>query len=484
MKIKWKISHPASMYFLLTLAVVFFSWIFNIYGLDVLNPDNGEKIQIMNLLSPEGFRWLLRNVITNFTGFAPLGMVLVAMFGIGLAQHSGFIDACICRWIGGKCRAKSAVIIVIMCGLLSNAIGDAGYIILLPIASALFLAVGLHPIAGIVVAYVSVACGYSANIMMSTLDPIMAATTQGTADVAGLTTVQVGALSNYYFFFVSTFLLAWVINRITWHYLLPKFGKYGTSTKLKYDRHLSKKEGRALSGALWVGFVYLLVILWATFSPWGILRGISGGLLRSPFIAGALFLFSLGLGLMGMIYGFASGKYRTDVDVVEGFSHPAKLLGIYMIIAFGASQMFACLEYSQLDKYISLVGINWSSSMLWNGVGSMIFFILFVAILNFIMVSATAKWSLMAPVFIPAFLEYGFSADMVQCAFRVGDSVTNAITPFMYYMPLVLAYMRYYEDTSTYVTLFKYTWKYSFMIGVAWILLFLVWYFCDFPFGL
>lgn len=122
--------------------------------------------------------------------------------------------------------------------------------------------------------------------------------------------------------------------------------------------------------------------------------------------------------------------------------------------------------------------------MLWNGVGSMIFFILFVAILNFIMVSATAKWSLMAPVFIPAFLEYGFSADMVQCAFRVGDSVTNAITPFMYYMPLVLAYMRYYEDTSTYATLFKYTWKYSFMIGVVWILLFLVWYFCDFPFGL
>ena len=484
MKFKWKISHPASMYFLLTLAVVFLSWILNIYGLDVLNPDNGEKIQVMNLLSPEGFRWLFRNVITNFTGFAPLGMVLVAMLGIGLAQHSGFIDACICRWIGGKCRAKSVVFITIMCGLLSNVIGDAGYIILLPIASALFQTVGLHPIAGIVVAYVSVSCGYSANLMMSTLDPIMAATTQAAADTAGLTTVQVGALSNYYFFFVSTFLLAWVINWITWHYLLPEFEKCGTITDQKRDLHLSRKEGRALSGALWVGLVYLIVILWATFSPWGILRGISGGLLRSPFIAGALFLFSLGFGLMGMIYGFASGKYRTDADVVEGFSHPVKLLGIYMVIAFGASQMFACLEYSQLDKYISLVGINQVSSVHWSGVEDMTFFILFVAILNLIMVSATAKWSLMAPVFVPVFFEYGFSADMVQCAFRVGDSVTNAITPFMFYMPLVLAYMRYYENTSTYVTLFRCTWKYTLIIGVAWILLFFAWYFCDFPFGL
>lgn len=472
------------MYFLLTLFVVLLSWILNIYGLDVLRVDTGEKIQVLNLLSPEGIRWLLRNVVTNFTGFAPLGMVIVAMLGIGLAQHAGFIDACICRGIGGKCRTKSVVGITIICGLLSNVIGDAGYIILLPIASALFRAVGLHPIAGVIVAYVSVACGYSANLMMSTLDPIMAATTQDAVDAAGLTAVQVGALSNYYFFFVSTFLLALVIYWITWRCLLPVLEKYGTFVNQRHDRHLSRKEERALSGALWAGLVYLIVILWATFSPWGILRGISGGLLRSPFIAGALFLFSLGMGLMGMIYGFASGRYRTDADVVEGFLHPVKLLGIYIVIAFGASQMFACLEYSQLDKYFLLLGINLASSVHWSGVSVMIFFILFVALLNLIMVSATAKWSLMALVFIPIFFEYGFPADMVQCAFRVGDSVTNAITPFMFYMPLVLAYMRYYEETSTYVSLFKFTWKYSLIIGLVWTLLFVVWYFSGFPFGL
>ena len=181
MKNKWRMPHPATMFLLLTMAVVFLSWICDIYGLKVTLPQTGEDIRVQSLLSPEGIRWWLRNAIKNFTGFAPLGMVIIAMFGLGVAQHSGFIDACIRMGVGNRQEKRKIVLWVIVLGLLSNAIGDGGYIILLPIAAMLFQWVGLHPIAGIVTAYVSVACGYSANIVLSTMDPLLAHTTQEAA---------------------------------------------------------------------------------------------------------------------------------------------------------------------------------------------------------------------------------------------------------------------------------------------------------------
>ena len=320
--------HPATMFFLLTLAVILLSWIFDVYGLSVLQPQTGEEIRVQSLLSPEGIRWLLRHVITNFTGFAPLGLVIVAMFGIGVAQHSGFIDACIRRGVRRPRDPWRIILLVIVLGLLSNIVGDAGYIILLPIAATLFQSVGLHPIGGIITAYVSVSCGYSANVFLSTLDPMIASVTQEAADRMNIPPGQTGPLCNYYFLFVSTFLLAFIIYHITRRSLLPHLGMYAGDIHFNGYKQLSRKERRAMLGAVFAGLLYIAIILWATFSSWGILRSVNGGLIRSPFIVGILFLLSFGIGLMGMVYGFASGRYRTDGDVIEGLTQPMKLLGV------------------------------------------------------------------------------------------------------------------------------------------------------------
>lgn len=144
-------------------------------------------------------------------------------------------------------------------------------------------------------------------------------------------------------------------------------------------------------GAVFAGLLYIAIILWATFSSWGILRSVNGGLIRSPFIVGILFLLSFGIGLMGMVYGFASGRYRTDGDVIEGLTQPMKLLGVYFVIAFFASQMFACFEYSHLDKCIAILGANLLSSASLSSLWILILFILFTALVNLFMVSATAN---------------------------------------------------------------------------------------------
>ena len=168
-----------------------------------------------------------------------------------------------------------------------------------------------------------------------------------------------------------------------------------------------------------------------------------------------------------MAYGFSSGRYRTDNDVIEGLTQPMKLLGVYFVIAFFAAQMFACFEYSHLDKCLAIMGADLLSSFEPAPLSALVLFILFTSF-----------------IFIPMFAQMGIAPDVAQCAFRIGDSSTNAITPFLFYMPLVLTYMRQYDKQITYGSLLKYTWRYSLGILVVWTLLFIVWYLLKIPMGL
>ena len=476
--------HPATMFFLLTLLVVFLSWICDVYGLAALRPDTGDEVHVQSLLSPEGLRWWLRNVVTNFTGFAPLGQVMVAMFGMGVAQHAGFVDACMRCGVRRHLRPKRTVLCVVLLGLLSNVAGDAGYVLLLPLAATLFHSAGLHPVGGIVVAWVSVACGYSANLVPATLDARLALATQEAADATLAGVATVGPLCNCYFLCASTLLLAGIICWVTWRWLLPALGRYGGAADFAGRKQLSRKERRALVAACAVGGLYAAVIAWSTFSSWGILRSVRGGLAHSPFMVGILFLISSGIGLMGMVYGFASGRYRTDADVVAGLVQPVKLSGSYFVIVFFAAQMIACLEYSRLDTCLAVVGSEAVSARCLDGLPALVLLILFTAVINLVVVPTAAKWAFMPFIFVPMLGSLGISPDVTQCAFRIGDSATNALTPFLLYMPLVLACMRHYDNRLTYVSLLQFTWRYSLLILAGWTALFVAWYAAGLPWGM
>ena len=409
-------------------------------------------------------------------------MGIVARLGIGVAQHAGPIDVCMQSLSRDRHSRILAIWSVIILGILSNAIGDAGYIILLPISASLFYHNKLHPIAGIITAYVSVACGYSANIVLSTMDPLLARISGEVSETIGISQYQVGTLSNYLFMSASTLVIALIIYLITVKKLIPQTG--ASDYTINTNWNLSRKERRALIISLSVGLLYLIIILFSTFSSFGILRGVSGNLMRSPFIMGILFLISFGLGLMGMVYGLCVAKYRSDIDIIEGFTKPMRLIGLYLVIAFFAAQMFACLEYSRIDKYLAIVGANMFYNVDLSPLSLLVLFIIFCAFINLIMVSATSKWGIISFIFIPMFSTIGINPDMVQCAFRIGDSSTNAITPFLFYMPLVLAYMQQYNKQANYLTLLNYTWRYSLYTLLSWIVLFIVWYITRLPLGL
>lgn len=489
MKNKWHLPHPATMFLLLTGVVIIVSWVCDIYGLSVHLSPAGEEIRVQNLLSADGLRWMLQNVITNFTSFTPLGMAVIAIFGLGLAQHSGFIDACIRLGVRHRHNEQRQVIAwVIMLGLLSNVVGDAGYVILLPIAATMFQSVGLSPVAGIITSYIAVANGYSANFFLSIIDPVLSINTEKAAFAANAWDNDIGPMCNYYFFFVSTIVLGVLIYYLTCKFLLSPnkkhIGQMLTKTIMPTDyKPLSRKERRAFHLALIIGISYFLVIVLIAILPIGILRGVDGGLLYSPFTMNILTILSLGIAIVGIVYGVTSGRYRTDRDMVDGLVSAVSMLSIFFVIAFFASQLYACFSYSHLDKYIA---VNFASLLTSLSVGklmALVLFILFSALINLVLCSATGKWTFMAFIFVPYFAKMGVSPDVVQCAFRIGDSSTNAITPFLLYMPLVLTYMQQYEKRVTYGTLFRYTWRYTLYILLVWMLLFVVWYLSGLPFG-
>lgn len=481
MKLRQNSLHPASLYFLIGVLVVVCSWLCSLYGWAAMHPETGEVIRAQNILTPEGIRWFLRNVISNFTGFAPLGMVLVAMIGIGIAQHSGLIDGCLRGILKERQPRRGVMLTLILLGILSNVIGDSGYILLIPLSTALFVAVGLPPIAGILMTYVSVTCGYSANFMLSTMDPLIARITQTAAETSGITTQHIGPLCNSFFMAVSVIPLILVIYGLTKKWLLPQFER--DEVPVKEYKPLNHREKRALTVSMLVGGIYFFGILWSTFSSYGILRGVSGSLIRSPFIMGILFIISLGITLMGITYGLSVGVYRKEKEIINGLTQSFQWLGNFLIIVFFASQMFALFSYSNLDRLILIKGSSVFNAIQVEPLMALLLFILFSAMMNLFMVSAMEKWTIFSFLFIPFFASIGVTPEVLQAAYRIGDSSTNALTPFMLYLPLILAYLQKYDDRVGYATVLRCVWPYSLAILLVWTLLFIVWYVLGLPFG-
>ena len=479
MKNKGHTLHPATLYFLLTVLIIFASWILDVYGLSYVVAGTGETVSIRSLLSPGGIRWLLRHFVTNFTGFAPLGMVLVAMLGVGTAYYSGFLEAVV-RAMSKYISQRGVLWAIILIGVLSNVIGDSGYIVLIPIASLLCKSVGIHPIVGVIVAFVSVACGYSAHVVMSTMDPMMARITADAAASCGADSTGIGVLSNWLFMGVSTIPVAVTIYAVTRWWLMRKVGGYEAPVL----EPLSRKEKKALWGALQTGVVYLALILVATFSGYGILRGVSGNLMRSPFIFGILFILSMGFWLMGFVYGLTTGSLRSDRSLIQIMVKSVRFAAPFIVIAFFAAQMFACFEYSHLDRYIVTSIANLGTGWNLGALPQLLLFVVLVAVANLFMVSATTKWGIMAYTFIPLFSALGVAPEFVQCAFRVGDSLTNAITPFMFYMPLLYIYLEKYKMNVSFFTISRYTWLYTVSLGIVWILFLTLWFLCGLSTGI
>lgn len=475
--------HPATLFALFALAVLVLSAIGHALGWEAIHPGTNEIVRPINLLSHDGIHRILVEMVDNFTGFAPLGIVMVAMLGIGIAEQSGLISAII-RMLVLNSPPRILTFIVVFTGILSNVASDVGYVLLIPLAGVIFMAVGRHPIAGMAAAFAGVSGGFSANLVLGTVDPLLAGLSQEAANIID-PSYEVNPTANYYFMVASTFVIALAGTFVTEKIVEPRLGKYSGPYQEKdnsFDK-LSKKEKKGLLMALFA-FLFILAITMIGLIPEdGFFRGSDGGMLSSPLIRGVVAMLFITAGSMGLAYGFSTGAYKNDTDVVNGMSASMKTMATYFVLVFFAAQFVAYFKWSNLGIILAVNGANFLMSADIGLIPLMILFILLAASINMLMGSASAKWAILAPIFIPMFMIMGYSPELSQVVYRIGDSVTNVISPMMSFFALIIAFVQKYDPKAGIGTIIAAMVPYSITFLLLWILLLVVWLLLGIPLG-
>ncbi len=475
--------HPATLFALFALATLLLSALGYFLNWEVIHPGTGALVKPVNLLSHQGIHRILLEMVDNFTGFAPLGIVLVAMLGIGIAEHSGLIHAII-RLLVLNAPGKLLTFVVVFTGILSNVAADVGYVLLIPLAGVIFMAVGRHPVTGMAAAFAGVSGGFSANLALGTVDPLLAGLSTEAARILD-PAYEVNPTANYYFMVASTFVIALAGTFVTERIVEPRLGKYGgqgSQTDHSFDK-LSRREKKGLLVALGTLLVIVAVTLMGVIPENGFFRGGDGGLLSSPLIRGVVAMLFITAGGMGLAYGFATGTYRNDSDVVTGMASSMKTLATYLVLVFFAAQFVAYFKWSNLGIILAVKGANMLMSINMGLIPLMILFILLSAAINMLMGSASAKWAILAPVFIPMFMIMGYSPELSQVVYRIGDSVTNVISPMMSFFALIIAFFQKYEPKAGIGTIIATMVPYSMAFLVVWILLLVAWLLIGIPLG-
>ncbi len=476
--------HPATLFAIFALGLIVLSWLFSRLGMEAVNPKDGSVVLPINLISRDGLHWILEHTIVNFTGFAPLGTVLVAMLGIGVAEKSGLIGTALRQLVHAAPR-RLLTFVIVFAGVMSNMASDVGYVLLVPMGALIFMSVGRHPIAGLAAAFAGVSGGFSANLLLGTIDPLLAGISEEAARIIE-PGYSISPACNYYFMFVSTFLVAGVGTWVTEKIIVPRLGPYEGAAVDEGDelRALSREEKRGLWWAFGVSVFLLALVLIGLVPENGILRHAeTGSVLYSPFMHGIVTFIFLGGFLAGLAYGIAAGTFKSDADVVKGMKESMESLALFMVLVFFAAQFVAYFKYTNLGMILAIKGAGVLQASGLGPIPLMLSFIILASAINLCMGSASAKWAFMAPIFIPMFMLLGYSPELVQGVYRIGDSSTNLISPMMSFFALIVAFVQRYDPKAGIGTVIATMLPYSIAFLVVWMLLLVAWLLLGLPLG-
>lgn len=477
-----KLPHPATLFALLAITVMIVSWVATQLSYQALHPVSGDPITVKSLISAEGIRWIYTSVIRNFVNFPPLGYVLVVMVGIGVAEGSGLFTVMIRALVLGAPK-KAVTGAIVAAGLLSHLASEAGYVILIPLGAMIFHALGRHPMAGLAAAFCGVSGGFGANFLVGSVDPILAGLSTSAARIID-PAMTVNPVVNFYFMFVSAFLIVVLGTWVTEKIVEPRLGPYdGPAEKVPVEQ-LTPIEKKGLKGAGW-GVMATVVVLALTVVPrWGIFRNpVDGTVLNSPFFDGIIIAILIFFFIPGLIYGFIVKSIKSDKDVVKHITKSMSGMAGYIVLVFFAAQFVYFFSYSNLGLVVAIKGAEGLRNIGLTGVTLIIAFVFLSAFINMFMGSASAKWAIMAPVFVPMFMLLGYHPGLTQAAFRIGDSVTNLITPMMSYFALIVTFSQKYNERYGIGTIISTMLPYTLIFTLGWTILLVIWFFLGLPLG-
>lgn len=474
--------HPAIMFLYLTFVVVIISGIVSYLGITAAHPVTGEAIVSINLFSAAGLRYVLIEMVKSFTGFAPLGTVLVAMLGFSLAEKSGLLSTLL-RLLVLKSPKQLLVPAILLAGVLSHTGGDIGYVLLIPLAALTFHSAGRNPLAGLAICFAGVSGGFAANFLLSTADTLLSGISQEAARILDKTYV-VTPVSNWYFMATSSLLIVaigtFIANKIT----IPFLGDYKGDHETAPLEGLTALEKKSLwlAGLTTLGLILFLLI--GLIPESGFLRDpATPDVLHSAALKGVVPIIFLFGALPGLVFGFVSGRFKKQTDVTDAMQDAMATLAPYLVLVFFASQFISLFNFSNMGLILAVKGSQVLKDLGLGPIPLIMGFILLTVVLDLVIGSASAKWALMAPIFVPMFMLLGVSPELSQAAYRVADSVVNIISPLMSYFPLILAFAIKYDPKAKVGTVIALMLPYSIGFLLFWSLMLFVWMSLNLPLG-
>lgn len=477
-RVEWignKLPHPVTLFALLALLVVVLSAIISQFGVEVEHPgEEGEMVAVQNLLSTEGIQYIFTSMTDNFINFAPLGIVLVTMLGIGIAENSGLISAILRGFV--LFIPKSLITAgLVFAGVMSSVASDAGYVVLPPLGAVIFAGLGRHPLAGLAAAFAGVSGGFSANLILTSLDPLLAGMTIDAAtmlDPAYADTMNVAM--NLYFNIASVILLTIIGAFITEKIVEPRLGAYTGEYKEKLEGLAATEK----KGLIWAGIstvitivLIALLVLPSNAPLWQ--DGVK--FVESTFMDALVPIIAILFFVPGLVYGIVTKEIKNDKDVANSLAKTMGTMGTFIILAFTAGQFVAFFDESNMGLLVGVFGANFLEEISLTGIPLLIVFIIICAFINLFIGSASAKWAMMAPIFVPIMMQLGYSPEVTQVAYRIADSSTNMITPLMTYFALIIAFAQKYDKKMGIGTMISVMIPYSMFFLISWTIMLIVW---------
>lgn len=478
-----KIPHPFILFCCLAAAIVIISAVCTIFKIQVVDSVTSKVVVAKSLLSAEGINFMLQSMVKNFTGFSPLGLVLVMTLGIGLAEHVGLVSSFMRNSILTlKDYPRIITFMIMIIGICGNLASDAAIVVIPVISAFIFLSLGKHPLAGIAVGYAATTAGFSANLLVAGTDALLAGITTEAVKIVN-PNFQVSVVCNWYFMAASTFLLAIVGTIVTEKIIEPRLGKYN-GKKIITQEEVSPLEKRALRNSGIATAIYLIILFVAVFPQNSFLRNAkTGSLLDSPLLKAIIPILLILFLVAGITYGITMGKIKVAGDVPKYMTIAMRDMSSYIVLVFIIGQFVAYFNWSKLGYILAVNGAEMLTSMNLKGIPLFIMFILLTAFINLFIGSGSAKWALLAPIFVPMFYMLGYAPSLTQMLYRIGDSTTNIISPLFPYMPIILGLAQEYDEEYGMGTVISTMIPYTVAMLIMWIIMAIIWISLGIPLG-
>lgn len=480
-----KLPHPFWLFVILGLVILVLSAILDAAGVSAVSPADGEEVAVTSLLTAGGLQQIVVEAVPNFTGFPPLGLIIVVMLGVSIAEHSGFISTAV-RAVVSRVSARWLTFVLALTGVTGSVASDAIYVVLIPLGAAAFKAFGRSPVLGAVVAFGSASAGYNASLLITGTDAILSGLSTSAAQLVEADRV-VSPAANYFFSIASAIFLALVVTAVT-ELLLTRTSRGMVDEVSEDDAEsigdftVSPLESRGLRRASLAALGFVALYLAGLFVPASPFRG-DGGVLDSPLLSDVVVPIALVFAVAGVVHGITTSTITSFADLPVMMGKGIVSLAPVIVLFFAAAQFVAYFKWSNIGPIIAIAGadllqrLNLPTIVMFGGL------VLLVAVLNFFITSGSAQYSLMAPVIVPLFLLVGVQPEVTQMLYRVGDSPTNIISPMSPYFALALGYVQQYYRKAGIGTLVSLTLPLSVIMLVSWFGFFMLWYALGIPLG-